>query len=51
MPLSEERKLFCEIFFLLHFINIDSISNIFKKTMTFIADVFLNLKTPKNVIR
>ena len=38
-------------FFFLHFINLDSILNIFKKTMTLIADVFLNLRTPKNVLR
>ena len=37
--------------FFLHFRNLESISNIFKKKMTLIADVFLNLRTPKNVVR
>ena len=35
----------------LHFINLDSILNIFKERMTLIADVFLNLRTPKSVVR
>ena len=43
------RKDIFKYFF--HFINIESICNIFKKTMTFIADVFLNLRTPENVVR
>ena len=38
-------------FFFLHFLNLDSILNSLKKKMTFIADVFLNLRTPKNVVR
>ena len=37
--------------FFLHFPNLESISNIFKKKMTLIADVFLNLRTPKYVVR
>ena len=37
--------------FFLHFLNLDSILNIFEKKMTLIADVFLNLRTPKNVVR
>ena len=43
-----------EIYFLvifLHFLNLDSILKIFKKKMTLITDVFLNLRTPKNVVR
>ena len=37
--------------FLLLFGNLDSISNIFKKKIFLIADVFLNWRTPKNVVR
>ena len=37
--------------FFLNFPNLNSILNIFKKRMTLIADVFLNLRTPKNVVR
>ena len=37
--------------FLLRFWNLDSILNIFKQKITFIADVLLNLPTPKNVVR
>ena len=37
--------------FFLNFPNLDSILNILKKRMTLIADVFLNLRTPKNVVR
>ena len=44
MPLSQKRKIFS--LFLLHFLNLDPILNIFKKK-TLIADVFLNLRTPK----
>ena len=39
------------LFFFLHFRNINSILNIFKKEMTVTADVFVNLPTPKNVVR
>ena len=49
MHLSKKRKIFSDFF--LHFINFNSISNISKKTMTVIADVFLKLRTPKNVFR
>ena len=35
----------------LHFLNLDSILSIFKKKMTVIGDIFLNLGTPKNVVR
>ena len=34
----------------LHFWNLDFVLNIFKKKMILIADVFLKLPTPKNVI-
>ena len=34
----------------LHFFNLDFVLNIFKKKMTLIADVFLKLRTPKNVV-
>ena len=37
--------------FLLHFLNLDSIFKFFKKKMTLIADISLNLRTPKNVLR
>ena len=37
--------------FLLHFGNVNSILNIFQKKMTLTADVFLNLWTPKNMVR
>ena len=33
------------------FWNLDSILNIFEKNMTLIADVFLNLRTPENLVR
>ena len=49
MQLSEEKKVFFNFFF--DFGNLDLILNISKKKMTLIADVFLNLKTAKNVVR
>ena len=45
----EKKNIFPNVF--LHFLNSDSILNIFKKKMTLIADVFLNLRTPKYVVR
>ena len=55
MQLSKKRKIssdfFFFFFFFLHFLNLDSILKIFRKKMTLIADVFLNLRTPKNVVR
>ena len=39
------------ILFFLHFRNLYSIFNIFNKKMTLIANVFLNLRIPKNVVR
>ena len=50
MQLSQKQKMFCSLL-VLHFQNLDSILNIFKKEMTLIADVFLNLRTPKKVGR
>ena len=44
------EKLFVNFFFL-KFLNLDSIWNIFKKKVTLIADVFLNLQTAENVVR
>ena len=35
----------------MHFLNLDLILKIFKKNMTLIADVFLNLQTWKNEVR
>ena len=49
MQLCQKRRIFSKFF--LHFVNLDSILNIFKKKMTLIADVFLNLGTPKDVVR
>ena len=43
------EKLFLNFF--LHFLNLDSIFNILETNMALIADVFLNLRNPKNVIR
>ena len=49
--LSQKRKIFSEFFFFffLPFLNSDSILNILKRKMTLKADVFLNLRTLKNV--
>ena len=41
--------LFVKFFF--HFPNLHEILNIFKKKMTFIADLFPKLRTPKDVVR
>ena len=49
MQLSEKRKLIFKCFW--NFLNFDLILNIFKKNMSLIADVFSNLRTPKNVVR
>ena len=48
--ISEAKKI-VSFFFFLHFLNLDSILNILGKKMTVIADVFLNLRTAKNVVR
>ena len=37
--------------FFLHFQNSDWILNIFQEKMTLIADIFLNIRTAKNVVR
>ena len=37
--------------YFLHFRNLHEIFNIFKKKMTFIADLFPKLRTPKDVVR
>ena len=42
------QKLLLNLF--LHFLNLDSIFNIFKKKMTLIGDIFLNLRTPKPLL-
>ena len=47
--LSQKQKLFLKFF--LHFPNVHEILNIFKKKMTFIADLFPKLRTPKDVVR
>ena len=44
-----KKKIFLLSF--LHILNLDSILNIFKKKMTVIGDIFLNLRTPKDVVR
>ena len=62
--LSSTEAIYCKIFrciylrnekyfvnFFLHFLNLESILNILKKKMSLIADVFLNLQTPKYVVR
>ena len=43
------EKYFQNLF--LHFLNLDSVLNIFKENKTLLADVFLNLRTPKKVGR
>ena len=43
------EKYFLNIF--LHFLNLESILKNFKTMMTLIADVFLNLPSPKNLVR
>ena len=45
------RKEKCFLDFFWHFGNLVSILNIFKKKMTLIADLFLNSRTPKVVVR
>ena len=39
------------LIFFWYFLNLDLIEEIFKKRMTLIADVFLNLRTPNYVVR
>ena len=45
----KNEKLFLNFF--LHFRNLHEILNICEKKMTFIADLFAKLRTPKNVVR
>ena len=47
--LSQKQKLFLNFF--LQFRNVHEILNICKEKMTFIADLFPKLRTPKNVVR
>ena len=49
MQLSQKLKTFCG--FILHFQNIGSILDIFRKKMTLIAYLFLRLRRPKSVVR
>ena len=53
MQLSQKRKKLSPFFFFffLNFLNLDSILNISKKKITLIANVFLNFRTPKKVVR
>ena len=53
MQLSQKRKKLSPLFFFffLNFLNLDSILNISKKKITLIANVFLNFRTPKKVVR
>ena len=45
----KNEKLFLN--YLLHFRNLHEILNICKKKTSFIADLFVKLRTPKNVVR
>ena len=49
MQLSQKRNIFSNLF--LHFLNLLYILNIYKKRMTIIADVFLNLRTQRDVVK
>ena len=49
MQLSKKRKIFAEIF--LDFLNLGLILNNFKIKMTLIPDIFLNLRTRRDVVR
>ena len=48
MQLSQNGKFFSNFFW--HFINLNSTLKIFKTKMAPIANVFLNLRTPKNAV-
>ena len=48
IKLSKKASIFCCI--VLHFWNLHSISNVLKKKMSFIGQVFLKLFTPKDVL-
>ena len=49
MQLSQKQKTFLDVF--LSFSKFRFNLSIFEKNVTIIADVFLNLRTPKNVVR
>ena len=49
--LRNEKHFLNFFFFFLHLLNLGSILNRFKKKMTLIAYVFVNLGTLKNVVR
>ena len=49
MQLSQKGNIFSNL--LLHFLNLLYILNIYKKRMTIIADVFLNLRTQRDVVK
>ena len=49
MQISHKQNIFSQFFW--NFRNLDSILNIFLKKMTLIADVILNLRFRKNVVR
>ena len=46
-----KKKSFSQFFFFLNFRNSNFILNLSKKKMTLIPHIFLNLQTPKNVVR
>ena len=49
MQLSQKQKIFCQFFFT--FCKFRFNFEHFQKKMTLIADVFLKLRTPENVVR
>ena len=49
MQLSQKQKIFSTFF--LDFQNLNLILNIFKRKMNLIADAFLNLRIPEDVVR
>ena len=51
MQLSQKGKIFSEFFFFFEFSKFRFNFEHFQKRMTLIADLFLNLRTPKNVVR
>ena len=50
MPLSQKRKIFSEFLFAFFRFRLN-FEHFPKKKMTLTADLFLNLRTPKNVVR
>ena len=51
MILGQKKNVVLDFNFFLRFRNLDSIFHLFKQNMSFIADAFLNLRTPKNMVR